>query len=1205
MNRLSQLSLFVLSTYICVVVFLSILLTNERFYMYILNTYIEPQSSLEIRNIHWHPINPSLKITDLRIGEGGKIIDANEVALSFSLLNLFTGKVISSASFFEVTARNQFIENGQIVDLNIFKYLNFVDVLNINKLKLISSQGQEIVEIDLTSKFNEQGHFVVAKFKDKNANTLNLNIKPNSALKNNISEGMLSSKSFNLDESLLNSYCAGCKFNLLLDSQVSFTLLEDKLLNLKGNLKLTPQKKFLGVESISTSFVMKDTDSFTIQFSPLINDGREHKFPNFFLLGQDRKLVIPELFIYENDIVNNFVQNIHPTISLEGELSNISLDLNSKTNLIQSTFNQLRFSNDSVKLSGLSGKLLYSNEVGKILLRSPLLKVKSNIFEAQLGFDNLVSEINFDIQNGRISILPSHISSIYNGQELEGQFKLTPTPTSILGNFDLRLHAKEISSLSSHQLFPRTPALKNIQSSLEKMITCGNFTNLNMIYRGLLDSRSDLNTSTVSLEGSGKDLCFEFNEYKVDKANSFFSVNDYILRGEIEGGNFLDSQVNSSFETYKSGNEYRFQIQGNLEGPFSTLTELTFANLRDFTVDGGKHFTQFEFDSSLSKGISLLKEDSELRISTESKRGSLDFHSFGLDLNNIYIKAEYDSAVGFENGIISFKLNSNPVVLELSEKQTNKGLTSFISKDKIRFQDLLPQNLQSDIKGISDAKLELNISSFQRGLKYIESPSIDLYSNLKGTEIKISDPFLKPASEIIDLQISFSPFYKDNKSQVKFSYGDLLRGKLHFYKKNIEGFLIAGKEKQSISVESGIVSLIGNIEKLDYALFNNLDPRFNDSPINFQVKRLTVEELNFSNYIFKDNLITSSYKDDLFELHILNNELGGKISIPLMEEDTIAIDLNFININNIDNNYGSRSAFLNLYNELSFEMIFRTKSIVYNSRDYGSWSFTLTKDDQSLIMDNLMGIYGKWGLTYNADEVSRLIISREGLGWKTSLDSRAYSGSPEKAFKQIGIEPNFEMDTFSMDVSVNWPSLPWEVDYGNIIGDVDLNIKGLVIKNREELQAQNNLLRIVNIFNITDSFEKITNLDFRKLYKTGFSADSVNGVINISRNDLNIKSPLVFKSGSSEFSWKGNILRDEKVLLKELNLEVVMTLPLRDYLPAYAFLLGGPITAGIVYIAGKAFERNLDQLSSGSWSITGTLEEPVTNFNGWFESTRE
>ena len=95
MKRLSQLSLFALSTYITAVLFLSCLLTNEKFYMYFINTYIEPQSTLEIKNIHWHPIRPSLEITDLRIGEGGKIFDANEVTISFSLPNLFTGRLIS------------------------------------------------------------------------------------------------------------------------------------------------------------------------------------------------------------------------------------------------------------------------------------------------------------------------------------------------------------------------------------------------------------------------------------------------------------------------------------------------------------------------------------------------------------------------------------------------------------------------------------------------------------------------------------------------------------------------------------------------------------------------------------------------------------------------------------------------------------------------------------------------------------------------------------------------------------------------------------------------------------------------------------------------------------------------------------------------------------------------------------------------------
>ena len=182
------------------------------------------------------------------------------------------------------------------------------------------------------------------------------------------------------------------------------------------------------------------------------------------------------------------------------------------------------------------------------------------------------------------------------------------------------------------------------------------------------------------------------------------------------------------------------------------------------------------------------------------------------------------------------------------------------------------------------------------------------------------------------------------------------------------------------------------------------------------------------------------------------------------------------------------------------------------------------------------------------------------------------------------------MDTFEATLKVNWPSLPWELDYPSILGDVSIDAKGLLILEQTELQTQNNLLRLVNIFNITDSFEKVTNLDFRKLYKSGFSADSVKGRVDLFKEKIVFNTPLLFKSGSSEFAWKGEIERKESGALGELNLEMIMTLPLREYLPAYALLLGGPITAGVVYIAGKAFERNLDQLSSGSWAVKGTLE---------------
>ena len=62
-----------------------------------------------------------------------------------------------------------------------------------------------------------------------------------------------------------------------------------------------------------------------------------------------------------------------------------------------------------------------------------------------------------------------------------------------------------------------------------------------------------------------------------------------------------------------------------------------------------------------------------------------------------------------------------------------------------------------------------------------------------------------------------------------------------------------------------------------------------------------------------------------------------------------------------------------------------------------------------------------------------------------------------------------------------------------------------------------------------------------------------------------------------------------------------MTLPIKEYLPAYALILGGPITAGLVYIAGKAFEKPLNKLSSGKWRVSGDINNFKTEFIEWFE----
>ena len=57
------------------------------------------------------------------------------------------------------------------------------------------------------------------------------------------------------------------------------------------------------------------------------------------------------------------------------------------------------------------------------------------------------------------------------------------------------------------------------------------------------------------------------------------------------------------------------------------------------------------------------------------------------------------------------------------------------------------------------------------------------------------------------------------------------------------------------------------------------------------------------------------------------------------------------------------------------------------------------------------------------------------------IKTNIYSESPEKAMIQIGIKPNFELDTLSLDADLSWKSLPWLFDLNSITGEVSTNLK--------------------------------------------------------------------------------------------------------------------------------------------------------------------
>jgi hypothetical protein len=73
------------------------------------------------------------------------------------------------------------------------------------------------------------------------------------------------------------------------------------------------------------------------------------------------------------------------------------------------------------------------------------------------------------------------------------------------------------------------------------------------------------------------------------------------------------------------------------------------------------------------------------------------------------------------------------------------------------------------------------------------------------------------------------------------------------------------------------------------------------------------------------------------------------------------------------------------------------------------------------------------------------------------------------------------------------------------------------------------------------------------------------------------------------------------VASQTLDAELVATLPVANNLPWVAALAAGlPVAAG-VFVVSKVFEKQVNRLSSGIYSIKGTWDDPQINFDRIFD----
>ena len=461
----------------------------------------------------------------------------------------------------------------------------------------------------------------------------------------------------------------------------------------------------------------------------------------------------------------------------------------------------------------------------------------------------------------------------------------------------------------------------------------------------------------------------------------------------------------------------------------------------------------------------------------------------------------------------------------------------------------------------------------------------------------------------------------------------------NFKRKEIITNKFLGFMLELTDLEFSEVNLKGSINELDiqqyFYLFSGPSNKKNFT--NLFIKDLHVKKLKLGPFSLSEIALNMQPTERGLEFNLSNSDLDGSVNFDWQINRGLEIDLNRLNLHNSLIN-SEEKLISYLLENLQFPILFSSRNINLNGRYLGHWKFLIKKIKNTLFFDQIEGSYrniftGEIGsskkivssdksrlteIDFNAQvpikisldksekiKLPMLSISREGnkiiSAFQGKLSTLDLNKSLEK-LNAVSSEPNFSAKEAYIIPNISWKGLPSEFNLEAVKGTLSFRIDNVLIKEfGEDFSNATGLLKLISLFNVTHTFEGLTNLNFRKNFKSGFQADRAEGLLNIGSKKIETINPIVFYTGSGEFSWNGYVGKTNEGEFNDLNFEIIMTLPIREYLPAYALILGGPITAGLVYIAGKAFEKPLNKLSSGKWRVSGDINNFKTEFLEWFE----
>lgn len=463
--------------------------------------------------------------------------------------------------------------------------------------------------------------------------------------------------------------------------------------------------------------------------------------------------------------------------------------------------------------------------------------------------------------------------------------------------------------------------------------------------------------------------------------------------------------------------------------------------------------------------------------------------------------------------------------------------------------------------------------------------TLQLVSQMQRSEIKLPQPLGKASGEsrALDITMHFDPNFK----RLEGSLGDRLVTDLHFDQAQLSHGLVSFDRSLSVP-EAGELLVASYLPTTDLDLWRPVVALFSETSVAKEASwqplfDLQFDQLDLATVKIADIAARIRLAEESINVAFTSDLADGKLLLPYADGAVPGLHLARLSLPNtlLDAKIGQQGMDPRTFMAVDFSV----DALVVGDKKWGSLGFELRPEVSGAAFNAIAGdVFGLSPGLFEEQPDLEFFWRYDGAKYSSRLIGPVGINNIGDLFSGLNIPKIVDSKSGKMVFDLSWQDQPWKISRENITGDFQINLQdGSFYTSTGGAGAA---LKLVSLFNFANWLKRLQ-LDFSDVTSQNLAYNDLVGTIHFENGVASLLDPLSMKMPSGRMNMAG----DFDLTNEQVDAQLVATLPVATNLPWVVALLGGVPAAAGVYLTSKLVEKQVDRLSSISYTLSGPFDD--------------